>query len=425
MATSLRNYTFKTSSIVLFILISIWAIIFYTYIVDEVYDTVDDGLHSQKIEVIRVAYDDEQILSKSEFDVNLYRITPIEDSYYSKDDSYSTEYMQMPYDEEEEPYRILKTHFRDSKGRGYLLEIASSSLEQDELFYDLSTALIVLYMTLIVSLFIINNIVLANAFRPFKRILKVLSNYRFGREEVVNLPRGKVKEFNELATDVEHMIERNQAIFIQQKEFIENASHELQTPLAIVQNKLDWMIEQEELPEELLLQVVEIKQTVMRMTHLNRSLLMLSKIENHQYQSEDKMVLNGVVEQLCTEYVDLFEFKGIELKLINREPLELFVNEQLITILLSNLLRNAIRYTPKEGRIEVSIVKDRVVIKNQAQDGALDCDQIFKRFFKKSDEKQSTGLGLSIVKSIVDQYPNLTLIYNYEEGFHAFSLLKL
>lgn len=426
MAISLKNYTFKTHSLVLFVLITIWAWVFYAYILEEVYDNIDDSLENQKEEIIRNSKSDHSILESSEFGVNLYRINPIKASERIEEDIFESRQILMPFDDEIEPYRVLRTFFKDEEGNYYKLEVVASSLEEDELFYKLFQTLLLLYVVLVICIFVINNVVLTRAFKPFKDILNRLTVYRFGEGNAFDPPASEVKEFNELGEHIKRMIERNQVTFVQQREFIENASHELQTPLAIVQNKLDWMIEHEQLTEPQLEQLSGIKKNIMQMSSMNRTLLMLSKIENHQFQATKNICINTIVANLYEDYIEFFEFKGLHTEFIESGKLYLNVNEELITILLSNLLRNAVRYTPAEGAIIVEITPQELFIKNTAKGEALHKEDIFKRFYKKSDSKNASGLGLAIVQSIAKEYEKEFLLnYNFESKMHIFSLNRM
>ncbi len=424
MAISLKNYTISYLSLALFLLITLWAGLFYAFILDEVYDNVDDGLKNQKIEIIREAYINDKVLHTTEFGVNQFRIVPINQHEFFQKDILHNEMVYMPYDNEMEPYRVLKSSFLDKDGQTYLLEIRTSTVEEDDLIIDLLIALAVLYGILIVSIFIINHLVLNKAFKPFKNILEQLNNYRFGEQQFIQ-PKSKVSEFNTLSNGIIKMIDRNQETFLQQKVFIENASHELQTPLAIVQNKLDWMIENEDLAENQLEQLVDIKRNIRRMSGLNQSLLMLSKIENQQFSDEQLVDANALIKDILSEMEEWFSYKMIQVNLIEKSDFSIKMNPQLLEILISNLLRNALKYTNKNGNVLIEINQNKIIIGNTSNGVFLNKNLIFERFYKNSSDQQSVGLGLSIVQSIVKQTENLKIDYQYFDPMHQFILEKI
>lgn len=419
--TSLKNFTLKYLLLYILLIIAVWAGLFYAYILDEVYDNVDDGLKNQKIFIIREAYSNEDILKTTEFGINQFRITPISQNQFSKKDVLQNEMVFMPYDDEMEPYRILKTCFLDHSGNPYQLEIRTSTVEEDDLLIDLAVALIALYILLMVSIYIINQIVLRKAFLPFKNIINQLKNYRFGEKHDFKNPETNVAEFHTLSEGISLMLNDNQETFLQQKSFIENASHELKTPIAIIGNKLDWMIENENLTEEQLLQLVEIKKTSKRMSDLVGSLLMLSKIENHQFQGTSSVNANEMIKSISDEFQEWMEYKELDFQIKEFGIFTVTINENLLRILLNNLLLNAIKYTEKEGNIEVQLYDNKIEFSNTASGSMLDSTLIFNRFYKHSKDNSSTGLGLAIAQSIIKN-TTLKLDYYFAENRHHFVL---
>ncbi|WP_292010303.1 HAMP domain-containing sensor histidine kinase [Chryseobacterium sp.] len=424
MVVYLKNYTLKYLLISLFLLIAVWAGLFYAFILEEVYDNVDDGLKNQKIEIIREAYSNPEILDENrEFGINQFRITPIPKEKFVQKDELKNEMIFMPYDNEEEPYRVLTTHFFDKPGNAYELVIYTSTIEEDDLIYNLLTALIVLYILLIASIYATNQIVLSKAFKPLKKIVSQLEQYRFGEKINFKTIQTPIKEFNDLSTGITQMLEDNQETFLQQKGFIENASHELKTPINIIQNKLDWMIENEELDENNLNQLVEIKKTTKRMSDLVNSLLMLSKIENRQFQNESEVNANEIINNIQEEIQEWLLYKDLNFTLNEYQTFNIYFNKHLLQVLLNNLIFNAIKYTPKKAYIQVDIHLDKIIISNTSSDGnALDKNKIFKRFYKKGEDQSSTGLGLSIVQSIINKSNCLTLDYYFKDHRHYFTL---
>ena len=423
MRVSLKNYTLRHLSISFLLIIAVWAALFYAYILDEVYDNVDDGLKNQKIEILREVYKNLNTLSTSEYGVNQFRILSAEgDVSFSEENQFSREFFYMPYDDEEEPYRVLRTGFYDPYGVPYHLEIRTSTVEEDDLMLDLSTALIVLYLVLVLSLYLINEFVLRKAWRPFNVIIDNLNLYRFGKKEQLAPIDTNVREFHTLYNEIVDMWRRNEEVFNEQKLFIENASHELQTPLAITINKLELLMEDLSLTEEQLTAIAEAKSSLMRLVGVNRSLLMLSRISNRQYSEVQSVNLNQVVYDIFTTYQSMIEYKQVEFELNDRGTFIVTMNPDLAEVLFSNLLRNAIKYTEKGGTIIVDITDHCLRLLNSSNGFALDSEKIFNRFHKGEQDNQSNGLGLAIIKSIIDLYPFLYIMYSYIDGKHIFSL---
>ncbi|WP_293924178.1 sensor histidine kinase [Sphingobacterium sp. UBA6320] len=427
MKKSLKNYTLRYITIIILIVIAVWATLFYAYIIEEVYDNVDDGLKNQKIEIIRAAYQDESILKTDTFGINQFKITKsnVKKKHLEKS-TFRNELIYMPYDDDMEPYRVLTTYFYGKDNQLYHLEIRTSTVEEDELKYDLATALIILYFLIIISIFLLNTLVFYRAFKPFYQILDKLEQYQFGKIRISEPIKSNVREFNLLDTEIDKMLDRNEKIFKQQKLFIENASHELQTPLAISTNKLELLLEDEELAEHHLITISETKESLERMIKLNKALLMLSRIENNQFEAIEKINFNSLIHEISEELTDLMSFKGIDIQINEHGTFTIDFNVDLAKILLSNLMRNAINYNKSpSGLIKIEVYQHQFTIANTGKGKALVAEHIFDRFHKENDAVNSNGLGLSIVKTIIETNKDINISYLYSESLHIFKIHKL
>lgn len=423
MKVSLKNYTLRYLTIAFLIIMAIWASLFYAYILDEVYDNVDDGLKDRKDEILIHISNNHKLLDINEFGIEGFRVYPTKNKISHKTEL-SNEFFYMPYDGEEEPYRVLKTGFYATNGKSYILEIRASTIEEDDLLVNLAIALVVLYVVLVITMYLINILLIYKIWKPFNLIISNLKKYQIGNKENLQAVKTNVIEFSELEQNIQQMWQRNEAIFEEQKIFIENASHELQTPLAVTINKLELFLEDENLTEKQLIELSLVKSALSRMVNLNKSLLMLSRIENRQYKQTEKINFREIIDDLLSEFNDLIEFKEISLTFENKNNFYFEMNKNLSVILVSNLLRNAIKYNIKGGNIEIIMQKNYFCIKNTGKNVSLDKDLIFKRFHKGEQDSSSTGLGLAIVKSIIDLYPNLQIYYSFEQDKHSFKVFN-
>lgn len=424
MSISVKNYTSRYIAVVILIVMAIWALLFYAFMMDEVYDNIDDGLKNQKIEIIRAVYSDSTLLETKDFGINQFRITPSVEKNVPVKDVFSREFIFMPYDGEDEPYRVLRTSFNTADGAPYSLEIRTSTVEEDDYLINLAISLTVLYIVIVLSILMVNYYVLSKAWKPFTRILHNLNEYRFGEVTSFIPVVTNVKEFEVLNANVESMIARNEKAFDNQKVFLENASHELQTPLAITINKLELVLSDESLSEEQMIKIADAKKSLLRMVNLNKSLLMLSRIDNDQYNSVGQVNGNTLLLDIINELKEIIEFKGLSIDVNIQGEFTVNMNTNLASILFSNLIRNAIKYNMDEGKIMVDISVNEIRISNTSNSGALNPDYIFERFYKGKQDNQSNGLGLSIVSSILNKYPFLTLQYLYVDDLHTFSIKK-
>jgi signal transduction histidine kinase len=411
----LMNHTLKYLSITLFVIISIWAAIFYINMLDEVYDSLDDGLDNYKLLIINKANEDSSILSKTEFAESNYEIREIpEDMAVERKDTHVDTLMYMLYEEDFEPVRMLTTAFR-MHDRYYELKVISSMVEEDDLIEDLLYSLIWLYFALIASILLVNNFLLRKTWKPFYVLLEQLRGFKLGKDPMIKPEETSVTEFKELNEAVSLLINRSLETYHGQKQFIENASHELQTPLAISINKLELLTEKENLDEENLTAIGQVIQTLERLTRLNKSLLLLSKIENQQFQDNEKVHINAVIENLLEEFSDFAEYKNVTISYRWNDQLFVDMNKNLAEIFVTNFLKNAIVHNVPNGSVQITVDTSSFTIANTGSDKPLNPDKIFQRFQKHSNEKNTTGLGLAIVKAIADLY-GLSVTYSFKNG---------
>ena len=421
MKISLKNYTLRYLTLAFLVILAVWAAVFYAYILDEVYDNIDDGLKDKKTLIIQNILRHPELLQVNEFGIEDFRVYPSQEDFSDRN-IFSNAFFYMPFDDEDEPYRVLKTGFYDHDMNPYTLEIRTSTVEKDDLLFNLAVALGVLYVVLVFSMYLINLLVINKIWKPFKGIVSAIRQYEVGSKTTLQPITTEVIEFNILHDNIQQMWQRNEVMFEEQKVFIENASHELQTPLAITLNKLELLSNDSSLTEKQLVQLSEVKQSLMRMTHLNKSLLMLTRIENQQYKQAKDISFQALTTDIIDDLSDLIAFKALEVSIDEISDFQVEMNPDLARVLVSNLLRNAIKYTEKGGNIQILIKENRFQVKNTAKDAIhLDPSKIFQRFHKEQQDASSTGLGLAIVKSIAERY-HLKVYYTFEEGRHCFQV---
>lgn len=409
-------------SLALLVALSVWAFIFYVNMIDEVHDSIDDGLDNSKLLIIHEVSRDSTVLYQTHFDEGNYAIRKIPENHALKHhDQYKDTLMYMENEDDLEPVRLLTTVFEAGENRFYELKVISSMVEEDDLIEDLFYSLLWLYLTLIVTILVINTLVLRRMWKPFFTYLNRLSQFKLGKNEQVQPIQSKTAEFQLLNKVVTEVLESNIRSFHNQKQLIENASHELQTPLAIALNKLQLLAGNEKLSEEVIKEVFQTIETLERLTRLNKSLLLLSKIENNQFRDEEQVSFNELTQTILSEFQDQIEFKELELQVVSKGELKTPINPELARILVTNLIKNAIRHNFKKGKIGILLTDSSFQISNSGPDKPLDPDKVFQRFHKESRDQASTGLGLAIVKSIAD-LSGYRISYSYISGIHQFTI---
>ncbi len=408
----LLNYTTSYFAVILLLVISVWAVVYYYTMLDEIYDSIDDGLDNQKQLIIRNASTDTALLNKPDFGEGGYRIMPITtEKAVHFSDSYTDTLMYMENEDEYEPVRLLKTVFK-ANGKFYALDVATSMVEEDDLVNSLIYALIFLYVGIVLPVLLLNNFLLRRVWRPFYRLLKQLKDFRIDKPEPIKTEPTTIEEFRLLNATVQKMVENSRDAYTSQKDFTENAAHELQTPLAIAINKLEHLAERNDLSEAQLDLLSAAMDHLDKLTRLNRSLLLLSKIENHQYHEVKEVDLKKIVLTLLEDMHEQMQFKHLQVT-HQLEECIVEMNEELARILVTNIIKNAFVHTREGGSINIILERDEFTVANSG-DTALHKKDLFSRFNKQSDHHQSTGLGLSIVKAITELY-QFTIDYRFDD----------
>lgn len=419
----LLNHTLSYLAITFFVVIGVWAAFLYFNLLDEIYDSIDDGLENSKILIIQKAQTDSTILHKTSFFESNYAIHEIPaDHALTLRDTYTDSTLYRVNEKDYEPVRILKTAFTVPDGKYYELHVVSSMVEEDDLIEDLSYSILWLYIILLVSTLVINNVVLKKIWKPFYQILERLKNFSFESAMDETPVQTKVTEFQMLDESVNSLLRRTIETFNSQKQFIENASHEMQTPLAISLNKLELLAEKESMSDAEAHDIGSIVQTLQRLTRLNKALLLLSKIENRQFGETSFVNMNEVTDRVVSELSDLAEYKSVQIEKHYSDILTLQMNPHLASIMVSNLVKNAIVHNIEGGSVSLTIDPSSLSVANTGMAEALDSSQIFRRFYKGTDSSSSTGLGLALVKSIADSN-SLAVEYSFN-GIHVFRILK-
>lgn len=421
----LLNQSIKHISISIFAIIGIWGVVFFFNMIAEIKENVDDGLDNYKRQIIYKAHQDTTLLSQIDFDESFYAIREIskENAQHFKDQYTDTLiYIQdiKASSPKLDPTRMLTTAFKDG-GRYYELKVINPMVEKDDLIERLLWNMIWLYTILIITIVFINNMVLQRLWKPFYHLLLQLQNFRLGTRQ--NLPEveTKTKEFKDLQEAVGLLLSHNISVYEQQKQFIGNASHELQTPLAIAMNKLELLVEEGNLKEKQVEGIAETLHIVERLIRLNKSLLLLSKIENKQFLDEKPVNINQTVEQGLHDLYEAADFKKVSVEIKKKVEIFKIMDPALAEILIYNLLRNAVFHNISDGKIIIELEKNQLRICNTSEEEALVESQIFKRFYKSKAKQGSTGLGLSIAKAIADIY-EIEVSYAFQNKKHCFSL---
>ena len=412
-------------SAALMLVMTAWGLMFYLAIIDEINDEVDDALENYSENIITRSLAGEPFSSTTDGSNNTYQLKEVTQAYASLHEHirYSEKMVFIEQKNETEPARILQTIFKDKDNRYFELTVSTPTIEKADLREAILNWIITLYFALLFVVLAINIWVFHQSMKPLYVLLKWIDQYTIGKNQTPPTIKTKITEFRKLNEATRHTVKRNQDIFEQQKQFIGNASHELQTPLAACQNRLEMLVNGENLTEEQLVEIAKIQHTLTYIIRLNKSLLFLSKIENGQFSDNKQICFNTIIRTLLDDYTEIYAHKQLQVQLIEKDKLQVMMNETLATALASNLLKNAFVHGAKNGELTIRITQNSLEVSNTGIDHALDQARIFERFYHgTSSGEGSSGLGLSIASSICRLY-KLQIGYSYSSGgIHSFAI---
>lgn len=323
-------------------------------------------------------------------------------------------------DQEWEPYRVL---YRDLtlNGNRNILMIRLNLIEKEDLWKASAILLTSIFIFLLGGFLLITKWVSSRLWAPFYQSLEIIYGFDIEKKELPFFPTSRTLEFVQLQQALEKLITHTLNAFEREKEFTQNASHELQTPLAIFQSKLDLLLQSPGLSESQAAILQQLYDASARLLRLNKKLLLLAKIENNQYLDKVELNINNMVLEVMDYFSEQGEEKKLKMRIIPSEGLFVFANRGLTEILINNLFLNAIQHNVPFGEIRISFGKNSLIIQNSGQSEPLDPEKIFRRFSKSSPTDRGTGLGLAIVKKIADLNA-WKIKYEYVQNLHSFSI---
>jgi signal transduction histidine kinase len=363
-------------------------------------------LKQSDIELWNTYNQDEQILP---YDKSYSLNTPVQQSYFNKAEGHDIN------------YRVRYTEIQIG-GRPYILMCRILMLEDHDIIWPIAALYGLLVLILLIFLTVLQRLLSKKLWTPFYRTLDKVEHFNLESGTVPEFDKTDIIEFNRLNDRLNDLITDNLSIYKRQKEFIENASHELQTPLAVFQSQLDMLLQQLDLSQSQTEIIQSLYSVSSRMTRLNKNLLLLARIDNDQFV---KMEDIDFVQAFYSQFLylgELAESNGIKVNVHIDNPLKVRANKILIESLINNLVVNAIRHNIENGMINIRVKGKTVEVSNTGDPRPLDPDKIFRRFSRTSEEKKGNGLGLSIIYQIC-QFHHWQVTYAYtNNSYHVFTV---
>ena len=406
------------------LLLAGWAVLFYLTMIDEINDEVDDSLENYAEMLVTRSLAGRELPAAYSGSNNGYYLHDVSAEYAEERPrmEFSDEVFFIPDKDDDEPARVLRTIFRDSGGRYKELTVMTPTIEKDDLQEAILWWIVYLYLFLLLTILLVNVLVLHRTLRPLYALLRWFDSYTVGGKNAPLVNDTKVVEFRRLNEAANRYAERAESLFERQKQFIGNASHEMQTPLAICRNRLEMLVDDgSALTEAQLGEILKVQGTLDYLVRLNRSLLLLSKIENGQFPETEQVDFNAQVRRTAEDMEEIYAGREMRFELHEQGHLSARMNPSLAGSVVANLLKNAFVHGDEGGEVTASVAPRRFTVCNSGAGGPLDAGRIFDRFYQGTKKEGSTGLGLAVVDAVCRLY-GLKVSYSYKEGRHCFAV---
>ncbi|MCF2444096.1 HAMP domain-containing histidine kinase [Dyadobacter sp. CY345] len=321
---------------------------------------------------------------------------------------------------EVQPYRQLVFYER-ALGRWYRVTISKMLLQRQHLMEAVVMTVTFIVTLMLVSLLLLNSWLSKRLWKPFYKTLGKLDDYQIQQHETLRFEPQETLEFDQLNQSVTHLTSRVTTAYQNLKEFTENASHEIQTPLAVILSKIEGLFQDETLTESQLIALSSVSEAANRLGRLNQALLLLTKIENRQFLAgSDPINLVPIISGKLRDLEDLIEQRELSVQ-TDMHAVGPVMHPALAEILVNNLLTNAIRHNVEKGKIIIILRERMLSIRNTGKPLNANPEQLFERFRKESTLSSSLGLGLALVKTICE-VNGQNLKYDIDNEWHVLTV---
>lgn len=391
---------------------------FYQVIKILIYDEVENRLKVEK-------RDFEQYLkihdnwSSGYFVENKIEVSPVTGPIQAAE-FFTDTLMRSRYEDELTPFRQL-TFYATIGGVVREVTIRKSLIQTFRLIEIITATMVVCLVLLLIGTFWFQGKSSGRIWHPFYETLSRMKNFDLTHEKPLQLDKPEIDEFEELNEVFRKMGEKMQHDYRSLKEFTENASHEIQTPLALINAKVEQLIQHAKLSETQTHLIEDIYQASRRMARLNQGLLLLAKIENHQFTTNHTINLTELLVNKLGDMEEMIHYKQLEVQLENDTPFVVELPPALAETLVNNLVNNAIKHNHAQGQIRLHSTPEQICLSNTGHALISPPERLFERFKKEGTGPDSVGLGLAIIKEICTNY-NLQINYTVGDGWHQFCI---
>lgn len=413
-----------TISVVLAVLFALWAFVFYQTSQHRIYSRIDKVLSQQSDKIINRFLDNDSLPNSlsgvsGTMEFFIERVSP-EYAANHQDVAFQTNENFIDDLQDEETVRELSRVFK-KQGIDYELTVTTQVFAWNDTLDFAILSILTLAVVLLNAIILIVSAIIIGNMRPLYRLTDWLRSRKANEEIPKPSSRIKVQEFKEIETAVLEASEKSKRLFEEQKRFIGNASHEIQTPIAVCRNRLELLVDETQLDEHQLSEIEKTLDTLGYISRLNKSLLLLTKIENQQFNDATEVNLNKIVSQTLANLSEIYESLNVSVAVDERQILVATMDPTLASSLILNLLKNAFVHNKSGGSIRIEMADNALHIGNSGTGEALDGKAVFQTFYKKGENSGSSGLGLAIAKAICTEY-GFEISYQFIDNQHTFTV---
>jgi len=339
------------------------------------------------------------------------------ESYYTRGIDWNPEFQR-------DEFKLLVTSFYTIDGQHYRITTYSFIPSFYELLPGVVDSFKWILLLLLVLVIISGGLISKYILAPFKRTIRVIQSFDLKQKDSIRLSPTRTSEFRELNQFLRKMTEKAQEDYQSLKEFTENASHELQTPTAIIRGKLDLLMESDIRDEQAIL-IAEMQNALERLSRIHSSLTLLTKLENKEYEAKEPVNISALVRETLNSFDELIQMKSLVLEANIEKGVSIPLHAALADLLVTNLISNAIRHNAspngEQGLIRVSLSRDGLVVVNTGREPQVPTAELFERFKKGNAGSDSIGIGLAIVRQI-GELSGFDILYIYNDGMHGLAV---
>jgi signal transduction histidine kinase len=414
------NRIYLTFSLVIYLLT---ALAFYQIVRLLIYDEVESRLQVERRDFQAYVRAHNTWSSSPYFVENKIDVVPISDRPKQIREVFTDTLIRNRYDDELIPFRQL-TFYEPIQGRMHRVSIRKSLIQTYRLIEAVTFTMATFLGLLLLGTFWFQGKLSGRLWYPFYDTLSRIKNFDLNSGSPLQLSKPEITEFYSLNEVLQKMADKMQHDYKSLKEFTENASHEMQTPLALINAKVEQLIQSEQLTEAQTNWIETIYEASRRIVRLNQGLLLLAKIENHQFQDVQRVNLSQLFMEKLQDMEEVLSFKELSIHIHQSISFEVKLPVALADILVTNLVNNAIKHNQPGGSIELDSTKERLYLSNTGGPLISAPERLFERFKKEGTGTDSIGLGLSIVKQICDSY-GLDVTYHVNQERHQFCISQM